>query len=75
MTLVVKNSPANAEDIKDTGSTPGLGRSPGGEHDNPLQYPCLENLRDRGAWQALACGVTESDMTECVTLSLENELS
>ena len=49
MTLVVKNLPANAEDIRDTGSTPGLGRSPGGEDGNPLQYPCLENPRDRGA--------------------------
>ena len=39
---VVKNPPANAADIKDTGSIPGLGRSPGGEHGNPLQYSCLE---------------------------------
>ena len=41
--LVVKNLPANAEDIRDTGSIPGLGRSPGGGHGNPLQYSCLEN--------------------------------
>ena len=40
---VVKNPPANAGDIRDTGSIPGLGRSPGGGHGNPLQYSCLEN--------------------------------
>ena len=43
MVLVVKNSPANAGDIRDMGSIPGLGRSPGGGHGNPLQYSCLEN--------------------------------
>ena len=43
MALVVKNLPAYAEDIRDTGSIPGLGRSPGGGHGNPLQYSCLEN--------------------------------
>ena len=43
MALVVKNLPANAGDIRDVGSVPGLGRSPGGGHDNPLQYSCLEN--------------------------------
>ena len=47
--LVVKNPPANAGDVKDTGSTPRLGRSPGGGHGNPLQYSCRENLMDRGA--------------------------
>ena len=41
--LVVKNLPANAGDIRDAGSTPGLGRSPGEGHGNPLQYSCLEN--------------------------------
>ena len=46
---VVKNSPADARDIRDTGLIPGSGRSPGGEHNNPLQYSCLENLVDRGA--------------------------
>ena len=56
---VVKNSPANAGDIKDTGSVPGLGRSPGGGHDNPLQY-CLENSMDRGAWRATVHGVAKS---------------
>ena len=49
---VVKNLPANAGDAGDTGSISGLGRSPGGGHGNPLQYSCLENLMDRGAWQA-----------------------
>ena len=47
---MVKNPPANAEDIRDEGSIPGLGRSPGGGHGNPLQYSCLENPMDRGAW-------------------------
>ena len=49
---MVKNPPANAGDIRDTGSVPVLGRSPGGGHGNPLQYACLENPTDRGAWQA-----------------------
>ena len=53
MALVVKNLPANAGNIRDLGSIPGLGRSPGGGHGNPLQYSCLENLMDRGAWQAM----------------------
>ena len=47
MWLVVKNLPANAGDIGDTGLTSGLGRSPGGEHGNPLQYSCLKNPTDR----------------------------
>ena len=58
--LVVKNLPVNAGDIKDTGSTPGMGRSPGGRHGNQLQYTCLENPMDRGAWRATVHGVTES---------------
>ena len=53
MALVVKNPPANAGDVKDTGSTPVSGRSPGGQHGNPLQYSRLENPKDRIAWQAL----------------------
>ena len=48
----------------DLGLIPGLGRSPGGEHGNPLQYSCLENPMDRGAWRATLHGVTESDKTE-----------
>jgi len=47
--LVVKNLPANAGDIRDSGLIPGSGGSPGGEHVNPFQYSCLENLMDRGA--------------------------
>ena len=47
--LVVKYLPANAGDIRDTGSIPGLGRPPGDGHGNPLQYSCLENLIGRGA--------------------------
>ena len=49
--LVVKNLPAIAGDIRDTGSIPASGRFPGGRHGNPLQYYCLENPMDRGAWQ------------------------
>ena len=48
--LVIKNLPANAADAGDMGSIPGLGRSPGGGNGNPLQYSCLENPIDRGAW-------------------------
>ena len=50
--LVVKNLPTNAGDIRDVGSITGSGVSPGGGHGNPLQYSCLENPMDRGAWQA-----------------------
>ena len=50
--LVVKNSPANARDIRDTGAIPRLGRSPGGGHSSPLLYYCLRNPMDRGAWWA-----------------------
>ena len=49
--LVVKKPPANAEDVRDVGLIPGSGRFPGGEHGNPLQYSCLENPMDRGAWR------------------------
>ena len=49
MVLVVKNPPDNAGDVRDSGSIPGFGRSPGGGHGNPLQYSCLENPQDRGA--------------------------
>ena len=50
--LMVKNLAANAGELRDTDSIPGLGRSPGGGSDNPLQYSCLVNPRDRGAWWA-----------------------
>ena len=57
MVPVVKNLPANAGDIRDMGSIPGLRRSPGEENANPLQYSCLENPMDRGAWRAIVPGV------------------
>ena len=60
MALVVKNPPANAGDVRDLGSVPGLGRSPEGGHDNPLQYSCLENPMGRGAWQATVHRVAKS---------------
>ena len=47
---MIKNPPANAGDLRDIGSIPGLGRSPGEGHGNPLQYSCLENPRDRGPY-------------------------
>ena len=50
--LVVKKLPANAGDIRNADSTPRLGRSLGGVHSNPLQYSCLENPMERGAWWA-----------------------
>ena len=58
--LVVKNPPANAGDIRDMGLIPGSGRSPGEGHDNPLQYSCLENPMDRGAWWAAVPRVAKS---------------
>ena len=58
--LVIKNLPTNAVDVRDLGLTPGLGRSPGGGHGNPLQYSCLENPMDSGAWKAAVPGITES---------------
>ena len=58
--LVVKNLPANAGDVRDVGSIPGLGRFPGGGHGNPLQCSCLENPRDGGAWWAAVYGVAQS---------------
>ena len=57
---MVKNWPANAGDLRDTGSIPGLRRSPGEGHGNPLQYSCLRSPIDRGAWQATVHGVAKS---------------
>ena len=57
---MVKHLTANAEDVRDLGVIPGSGRSPGGGHGNPLQYSCLENPRDRGAWWAMVHGVAKS---------------
>ena len=62
---MVKNPPANAGDIRNEGSIPGLGRSPGEGSGNPLQYSCLENPMDREAWRATVHRATkESDVTE-----------
>ena len=63
--LWIKNLPANTGHPGDPSLIPGSGRSPGGGNGNPLQYPCLENPVDRGAWWAIVHGVTKSqDMTE-----------
>ena len=56
--LVVKNPPANADELRDVKSLPGSGRCPRGGHGNPLRYSCLKNPMDRGAW-----GHKESDLT------------
>ena len=61
---MVKNPPFNAGDVREVGSVRGSGKSPGGEHGNPLQYSCLENPMDRGDWQAIVNRVTESHTTE-----------
>ena len=62
---MVKNPPAKAGDARDMGSIPESGRFPGKGNDKPLQYSCLENPIDRGAWQGyIPWGHRESDMTE-----------
>ena len=58
--LVVENPPASVGDLRDAGSVPGLGRSPEGGYGNPLQYSCLVNPMDRGAWRATVHRVTKS---------------
>ena len=60
VTLVVKNPPGNAGNLRDAGLIPGLARSPGGGHGNPLQYTCLEIPMDRGAWWATVQRVGKS---------------
>ena len=74
MALVVKNSPANAGDIGNTDSIHGSGRSPGEGHGNPLQYSCLENPMDRGAWWATVHGVAKSQ-TQLKQLSTHDRVS
>ena len=69
MVLVVKNLPDDAGDIRDSGSIPGLGRSPGEGDGNTLQYSCLENPLDRGAWWATVHRVTRS-LTRLKRLSM-----
>ena len=59
-TVVKKNPSANAGDTREAGLIPGLGRSPGLGNGNSLQYLCLENYVDRGAWQATVLGVANS---------------
>ena len=61
---MTKELPANAGDVRDSGLIPGLGSSPGEGNGNPLQYSCLENPIDRGAWWATVHRVAESDTTE-----------
>ena len=65
---VIKNMPANARDVRDKGLIPGSWRSPGEGHGNPPHYSCLENLMDRGAWQAIYSpwSCKESDTTEAI---------
>ena len=60
MVLVIKKPPANLGDVREVGSILGSGRSPGGGHGYPLQYACLENPMDRGAWWARVLGVAKS---------------
>ena len=60
MTYRIKNPLANAGDVRDVGSIPGLGRSPGGEHGNTLLYSCLVNPMDTGVWWATVLGIAES---------------
>ena len=76
VTLVIKNQTARAGDLKEAVSIPGLGRSSGGEHSNPLQSSCLENPKDRGAWQATVYRVArESDMTGVSGLTVMDKQS
>ena len=67
-----KESICNARDTRDAGSIPGSGRSPGEGHGNPLQYSCLENPIDKGAWQATVHGVAKSQ-TWLKRLSIEEQ--
>ena len=73
--LVVKNPPANAGDVRDKGLIPGLGRSPGAGHGNPLQYSCLENPMDEGLADYSPWGHKESDTTEATKNMCTNKHS
>ena len=74
LVLVVKNSAANAGDLRDVGLIPGLRRSPGGGHGSPFQYSCLVNPVDRGAWWAIVQWVAES-RTQLTRLSTQTRKS
>ena len=65
---VVKNPPAKVGDVRDVGSIPGLGRSPGGGHGSPLQYSCLENPMDRGCTESATTKATEH---VCIQLTIQ----
>ena len=65
MALVVKNLPLNAGGTRHLSSIPGSGRYPGGGNGNPLEYSCLENCIDRGAWQATVYRVSKSRAWLC----------
>ena len=69
---MVKNLLANAGDAGDVGLIPWLGRSPGGGNGNTLQYSCLENLMNRGAWRATVREIAESDTTEHTCINVIN---
>ena len=64
MLLVIKNPPANTGEVRDMSSIPGSGRSPGGGHGHPLEFSCLENPMDRGAWMTVYRVMKESAMIE-----------
>ena len=70
---MVRNLPANAEDVRDSGWIPGFVRSPGGCHGNPLQCSCLKNPMDRGAWRATVHKVAKS-WTQQMQLSTEQHI-
>ena len=71
---MAKNLPANAEDTVDMGSIPGSGRSPGAGNGNPLQYSCLENPLDRGAWCATVFGVTKNQTLQATEHATNKDL-
>ena len=75
MAQLVKNLPADAGDTRDVDLMPGLGRSPGGGNGNPLQYSCLENPTDRGAWQATVRGISKSQTRLSTHTPLETHVS